>query len=95
MGAAACALDRTNMLVGNNATMQCFSVNPSYGSLLPADLDGSSTPPAGSPEYLLNYDGNLKSLDVRQFHVDFGTPGNSTLSGPSNISVVAPLQSGP
>jgi hypothetical protein len=87
LGAAACALDRTNMLLGNNATMQCFSVNSSYGALLPADLDGSSTPPSGSPEYLLNYDGNLHSLDLWQFHVDFGTPANSALSGPFNIQV--------
>jgi hypothetical protein len=89
MGAAACALDRTNMLVGNNAAMQCSSVDPSYGALLPADLDGSSAPPPGSPEYLLNYDGNLHSLDLWQFHVDFGTPAHSALSGPTNIPVDA------
>jgi hypothetical protein len=87
MGAAACALDRANMLLGNNANMQCFSVNSSYGALLPADLDGSTIPATNSPGYLLNYDGNLHSLDLWQFHVDFGSPGNSSLSGPSNISV--------
>ena len=87
LGAAACALDRSSMLVGNNATMQCINVNPNYGSLLPADLDGSTTPPSGSPEYVVGYDSNLQSLDVWQFTPDFATPANTTLTGPSNIAV--------
>ncbi len=88
-GAAACAMDRSNMLLGNAATMQCFNFNPAYGSVLPADLDGSTQPPSGSPEYVLNYDGNLASLDLWEFHADFGTPANSKLTGPNNIGVAA------
>ena len=89
VGGAACAMDRTNMIAGNNAAMQCFTVSQAYGSLLPADLDGSTTPPTGSPEFILNYDSNLTSLDVWRFHADFGTPSNSALNGPANIHVAA------
>ncbi len=92
VGPAACALDRNNMLSGNSATMQCFSstVSPSYGSLLPADLDGSTTPPTGSPEYFLNFDPNLASLDLWQFRVNWSSPSSSTFSpSPTNIPVAA------
>jgi len=94
-GAAACALDRSAMLTGAAApAMQCFTSTPtSYGVLLPGDLDGATAPPAGSPDYFLNFDANDQSLDLWQFHVDWTTPSNSwfgsssTDSSPTNISV--------
>ena len=91
VGTAACALDRNSMLNGAAATMQCFRKIPvSYGVLLPGDLDGTTLPPAGSPDYFLNFDyGNLQSLDLWQFHVDWTTPSNSTFTGPTNIPVAA------
>src|SRR5262249_17439482 len=51
-GAKVCALDRASMLAGNNATQQCFQTSAAYSSLLPADLDGSTPPPAGSPNVI-------------------------------------------
>ncbi len=48
-GAKACAYDRAAMLAGAPATQQCFQLSTSYGGLLPADLDGTAPPPAGSP----------------------------------------------
>lgn len=84
-GGAVCALDRTNMLLGppnTPATMQCFvDIDPNYGFLLPADLDGINPPPSGTPEYFLNFDNSTPSvyfLDLWQFHVDWTTPANST-----------------
>jgi hypothetical protein len=89
-GAAACVVDRNSMLNGNPATMQCFLNNSSsYGALLPADLDGVTPPPSGSPNCLLNFDANDQSLDLWQFHVDWTTPANSTFTGPTNIPVAA------
>jgi len=89
-GPAACALDRNSMLAGAAATMQCFTnTSASYGSLLPGDLDGTTPPPAGEPDYFLNFDPNLQSLDLWQFHVDWTTPTNSTFTGPTNIPVAA------
>lgn len=89
-GAAVCAVNRNAMLNGTPATMQCFSnTGSSYGSLLAADLDGSTPPPAGSPEYLLDFNGNDQSLDLWQLHVDWTTPANSIFTGPTNIPVAA------
>ena len=89
-GPAACVFDRNSMLNGAAATMQCFlKTNSSYGSFLPGDLDGTTPPPAGSPAYFLNFDGNDQSLDLWKFHVDWTTPANSTSTGPTNIPVAA------
>lgn len=86
-GAAACALDRTKMLAGSAATMQCFPQSTSVASLLPSDLDGTTAPPSGSPDYFINFGSN--SLNVWKFHSDFTTPANSTFTGPTNIPVAA------
>src|SRR5207245_10307367 len=66
-------------------TQICFQLSSSFGSLLPSDVDGSTAPPAGSPNYLLNFGSN--SLNLWKFHSDFATPANSTLTGPTNIAV--------
>lgn len=54
---------------------------------MPADLDGSIAPPAGSPEYYVNFGSN--SLNVWKHHVDFTNSANSTLTGPTTIAVAA------
>src|SRR5712692_4671762 len=84
-GAKLCALDRSAMLAGTAATMQCFQLSTSFGGVLPSDLDGSTLPPAGSPDFLLNFGSN--SLNEWKFHVDFTNPANTTLTGPLNIPV--------
>ncbi|MGZ5269949.1 MAG: hypothetical protein ACXWC6_04970 [Ramlibacter sp.] len=48
-GSKACAYDRASMLAGAPATQQCVQLSTSYGGLLPADLDGTTAPPAGAP----------------------------------------------
>jgi len=87
LGAYVCALDRVSMIAGLPATSQCFQLNPAYNSLLPADLDGSILPPAGSPNYLMNLGTN--SLNLWQFHVDWLNTANTTLTGPVNLAVAA------
>ncbi len=82
-GARLCAYDRGAMLNGNPATQQCFQLSSSFGGVLPADLDGSTPPPAGSPNYLVNFDTN--SLNLWKFHVDWLAPNNTSLIGPINI----------
>lgn len=87
-GAKACSFDRSKMLAGAPATQVCFQLSPSYGGLLPSDLDGTTAPPAGSPNYLMNFGTN--SLNLWKFHVDFTTPANSTFSAsPTSIPVAA------
>lgn len=78
-GARVCAFDRASMLAGLPATQQCFQLSSSYASLLPADVDGTTAPPAGSPNYLVNRLSN--ALGFWKFHVDWSNAGNSTLTG--------------
>ena len=86
-GAKLCAYDRASMLAGNPATQQCFQLSTSYGGVLPADLDGSTAPPAGAPNYMV---AKLStSLAFWKFHVDWADSANTTLSAPVQIPVAA------
>lgn len=87
LGARVCALDRNSMLTGSSATMQCFQLGSGIASLLPSDLDGSTAPPTGSPDYFLNFGAN--TLNLWQFHTDWTTPANTSLTGPITIPVAA------
>jgi hypothetical protein len=84
-GAKVCAWDRARMLAGQSATQQCFQLTSSYGGLLPADLDSATAPPAGAPNYMVNFGSN--SLRLWKFHVDWANSANSTLTGPTSIPV--------
>jgi hypothetical protein len=75
LGADACALDRNAMIAGQPATGVCFTTTTD-ASLLPATLDGSMLPPPGEPGFYLALASN--GLSFYKFHVEFGTPGNST-----------------
>ncbi len=87
VGADICAYDRTAMLNGQPATQVCFQQGSSVGGVLPSDLDGATPPPAGSPNFLVYFGSN--NLNLLKFHVDFATPSNSTLTGPTVIPVAA------
>ena len=54
LGVNFCAFDRFRMLTGDDATAQCFFSNRLGGSYLPAALDGTTSPPPGSPNFLVN-----------------------------------------
>jgi hypothetical protein len=104
IGIVVCALDRTNMLAGLPVRpMQCFSDPdpiPAHGafylrhSLIPADVDGLVSPPAGRDEYLVSIqnppnDGKTTTSDtinLWDFHLDWTTPSNSTFTN-SPLSV--------
>src|SRR5258707_8819277 len=85
-GAEACAFDRNAMLAGTPASAICFQQSPTVSSLLPADLDGSTLPPAGAPNYFVGL-ADSTHLNFFRSHVDFSNPLNSIFSGPSLISV--------
>jgi hypothetical protein len=86
-GAKACAYDRAKMLAGQAATQQCFDLGTSYGSLLPADLDGNTPSPSGSPNYLVNFGTN--KLNLWKFKVDWVNTANTALTGPTSLPVAA------
>lgn len=94
-GVIACALDRADMLIGATALPpQCFRDPVSGGSLFtghslePADVEGTTAPPAGSPEFFVSIqnpvvDGVTTTSDtvnLWQFHVDWTNPANSTFT---------------
>ena len=85
VGPYICALNRNSMLAGVSATAQCFQLGSSYLSLLPSDLDGSTPPPIGSPNYFISLGTN--SFEIWDFHVNFTNPSNTTLTGPTVIPV--------
>lgn len=89
VGTEDCALDRASMLTGAAATQICFTdTSAYYGGMLPASLDGSTLPPAGSPNYVVALN-TTTSLAFWKFHVDWTTPANSTFIGPSSIPVAS------
>jgi hypothetical protein len=85
-GAETCALDRTKMLAGSAATSVCFQRTGADFALLPADLDGATPPPAGSPNYQMDLK-TATALNLYKFHVDFAIPSNSTFTGPTTVTV--------
>ena len=75
------AFDRSKMLVGMPATFVA-PVGPlgsSVSPFLPADLDGSTLPPAGAPDTYVGWPG-AGHYTVYHFHVDFAVPSNSTFT---------------
>jgi hypothetical protein len=88
-----CAVDRDRMLKGEPATEQCFVVD-SVSFLNNADLDGTVLPPAGAPNIVLAAGGAQLRGDFEddgiyawRFHVDWQTPANSRLTGPTKLAV--------
>jgi hypothetical protein len=86
-GADACAYNRAAMMAGTAATQVCFQQSTAVGGLLPSDVDGTTAPPAGSPNYMAYFGTN--NLNLFKFHVDFTTPSNSTFTGATVINVAA------
>ena len=95
------AFDRDSMLVGAPASAQSFNATNLSGfgfqMVTPADIDGDTAPPAGSPAYFMRHrDDEVHSggtiagqdqLQIYEFSVDWNTPANSSLTGPINIAV--------
>jgi hypothetical protein len=97
VGVLVCALDRTNMLLNKAAGSQCFtdppvinSSSPYYlgHSIIPADIQGKTPPPAGRDEFLVGiqnppYDMKTttsNTVNLWDFHVDWKSPVNTKLS---------------
>ncbi len=86
-GASAIVLDRAKMLNGQPATFQQFNTSTSYGTLLPADLDGATLPPTGAPATFAEI--GSSALHLWKFHVDWTTPANSTFTGPATLTAAS------
>ncbi|MCA9958792.1 MAG: hypothetical protein KC443_07155, partial [Anaerolineales bacterium] len=81
------ALDRDSMLAGGPLNEVHFDLctGGECGALLPSNMRGA-LPPAGSPNYMATMSPpNL--LQIWELHVDWGTPANSTFTGPVDVPV--------
>lgn len=95
VGSGVFAFERDKMLQGLPAQMVFFDlalVDSNFFGHLPADLDGNTPPPAGSPNYFAEVDdsseiGPSDAMRIWKFHVDWTTPSNSTygLNGQPNF----------
>ncbi len=85
-GAATLVFDRENLIQGlTPRPAQYFNIGSSYGSLLPADIDGNTEPPIGSPGYFFAaYNGANDYMDIWETSIDWTTPANSTCGIGSN-----------
>ena len=97
VGIVACAFDRTTMLTGGTMrTPQCveYPGPPNERavflahSLEPADIDGTTAPPVGAPEYFVSLENpsagqtTANFVNAWVFHVDWSNPANSTFTTP-------------
>jgi hypothetical protein len=89
----ACVADRDKMLKGLPASEQCIVVlNVNF--LNNADIDGKALPPRGAPNVMMAAGGTqldkileADTIDAWNFHVDWKTPANTKLIGPTKIPV--------
>jgi hypothetical protein len=86
LGPRACGLDRAAMLAGRAVTARCVDLGTEFGVLLPSDLDGTTAPPAGSPNYLLSLDFTAAGGGDRLFMWRFSF-AKATISGAIEIPV--------
>ncbi|MCX6276899.1 MAG: hypothetical protein NT004_02230 [Bacteroidetes bacterium] len=88
LGPAAVAMDRAKMLVGDqSAAMVMFNLPSSSEGPLSADCD-SDFPPAGTP-CPIAFLTSTATATVRlyDFHADWGTPANSTMSQTATVPI--------
>jgi hypothetical protein len=85
-GSQVCAFERDKMLLGQAARQVCAKTSSSYGSLLPADLEGTTLAPAGTPNYLLSI--GTSALSFWKFSVNWST-AKGTLTGPVAVTGAA------
>jgi hypothetical protein len=89
VGAALCAYEKAAMVLGQPARQTCFQRPNTEFGYLPPDVTGPTAPPAGEPGYFVSLGPtDFTSLSVQALHVDWVTPGNSTLTS-SSVTVPA------
>lgn len=95
------AFDRAAMLAGTGASVivRTHSTLPGFAFQItpPVDLSGPTAPPAGSPGIFIRHRDDESHdispnpandrLQIYEFTADFATPANSTLTGPTDITI--------
>jgi len=95
-GAGLYAFDRSKMLVGDPTASYIYFnyglVDPSAGGMLPTHLNGLTPPPAGTPNFFMEWRADefgdpFDAIRIYEFHADFGDPGNSTVTVRPDLAV--------
>jgi hypothetical protein len=86
LGPRACGIDRAAMLVGGSASARCYDFGTAYGPVLASDLDGTTAPPAGSPNYMLTLDYGDDGTGDHLFMWRFSF-AKATIEGPITVPV--------
>jgi hypothetical protein len=89
LGPRACGLERAMMLAGGAPALRCYSFGDAYGPVLASDLDGTTAPPAGSPNYMMSLDYGADGTGDHLFMWRFSFT-NATIS-PAITIPVAPF----
>jgi PKD repeat protein len=86
-GGGIVVFDRDAMINGDASAEALFwNLGTSYGSLLPADCDGT-LPPSGAPNYFVSLGTNL--LRLWEVDVDWNNPSNSSVTQLSALSTAS------
>lgn len=84
-GNTVCAFERDRMLLGLSARQICANTTAGH-SLEPSDLEGTTLPPAGTPNLLMSITTATTTVQFWRFAVNW-TAGTGTLTGPTLIPV--------
>lgn len=92
VGAIIQALEKDSMMVGSpNARSIEFGPFPAQYGANTSDFDGTTLPPAGSPNWVVNLNkyGTPQKLEVYKFIVNWNNPASSTYTLWDNLTVSA------
>jgi len=96
VGPVICGYDRAKMLVGDPSAEQiCFQLpsDPTnyQDSLLPADRDSPTQPPATEDEFFIGCVGDVDNshLSLYSMHINDWSTGNATMTGNGNTQLVS------
>jgi hypothetical protein len=84
--------ERSRMLAGQAARWlsTTTALGNTQGLVIPSDLDGSTLPPTGAPNFFAQAAGS--TLNIYKFKVDWNNTANSTWTGPTSLPVAAYTQ---
>ncbi|HLK00043.1 MAG TPA: hypothetical protein VKU39_09065, partial [Streptosporangiaceae bacterium] len=83
-GSGIFAIESAAMIKGQSARIVQQNI-AGFGTLLPADVEGFTPPPAGEHEWFIARTGSSTVLNYWQLNPNFG--GSATLAGPTGVTV--------
>jgi hypothetical protein len=93
VGPEVCVYNRTKLLLGQSgppAIQVCFQLAPDGDSLLPADIDSATRPPAAEDQFFIGSLGDVNNshLSLYSVHIDWLHPSGATITGNHNSQLI-------